>query len=192
MFIQNYGDKIQALNAATGDLIWEYQHELPELVTAGGNNLAKRNMAIYGDNLIFATSRRPHHRARRQDRQGRLGPADRRLDARAGATPAGPFVADGVIIQGMTSCGNAAAGRLLHHRPRRQDRQGTVARQHHRPRRPPEGNSWNGLPLESRFGASAWIAGSYDPDQNLVFDGVGQPYPWIAEMRGLLPEEARA
>ena len=57
LFIWNFGDKIQALNAATGDLIWEYKRELPEkLVTAGGNNLAKRNMAIYGNNLISATS----------------------------------------------------------------------------------------------------------------------------------------
>ena len=51
----------------------------------------------------------------------------------------------------------------------------------------PEGNSWNGVPLESRHGASAWIAGSYDPEQNLIFAGVGQPYPWNAEMSGLSP-----
>jgi alcohol dehydrogenase (cytochrome c) len=44
------------------------------------------------------------------------------------------------------------------------------------------------VPLESRFGASAWISGSFDPDQNLVFYGTGQPYPWIAEMRGTLPK----
>jgi alcohol dehydrogenase (cytochrome c) len=31
------------------------------------------------------------------------------------------------------------------------------------------------LLLESRFGASAWITGSYDPAQNLVFYGTGQP-----------------
>src|SRR5499426_908676 len=52
LFIYNYADKVQALNAATGDLIWEYRRNLPQpLITAGGNPLAKRNMAIYGDNL---------------------------------------------------------------------------------------------------------------------------------------------
>ena len=39
----------------------------------------------------------------------------------------------------------------------------------------PEGNTWNGLPLESRFGASAWIAGSYDPEQNLIFMALASP-----------------
>jgi alcohol dehydrogenase (cytochrome c) len=51
----------------------------------------------------------------------------------------------------------------------------------------PEGDTWNGLPLESRFGGSVWVSASYDPEQNLLFQGVGQPYPWIAEMSGLLP-----
>ena len=54
----------------------------------------------------------------------------------------------------------------------------------------PEGNSWNGIPLESRHGGSAWISGSYDPKQNLIFAGVGQPYPWISEINGLLPESS--
>jgi alcohol dehydrogenase (cytochrome c) len=39
----------------------------------------------------------------------------------------------------------------------------------------PNFDTWNGLPLESRFGASALITGSYDPAQNLVFYGTGQP-----------------
>ncbi len=38
------------------------------------------------------------------------------------------------------------------------------------------GDSWNGLPLEKRNGASVWTAGSYDPTLNLAFFGVGQTY----------------
>ena len=30
----------------------------------------------------------------------------------------------------------------------------------------PGGNSWNGLPLDKRNGASVWIPGSYDPVHN--------------------------
>src|SRR3984957_17559171 len=57
LFIFNWADKIQALNAATGDLIWEYKRDLPEKLLADfPNNLAKRNMAIYEDRLIVATS----------------------------------------------------------------------------------------------------------------------------------------
>src|SRR5215831_20657560 len=50
LFIFNYADKIQALDAATGDLIWEYKRDLPaKLVGDNGIVLAKRNMAIYED-----------------------------------------------------------------------------------------------------------------------------------------------
>ena len=89
LFIFNYGDKVQALNAKTGDLLWEYKRELPqELIDAGGNNLAKRNMAIYGDNLIFAASDAHDRVARRQDRPGRLGVRRPPTGRRAGAIPA--------------------------------------------------------------------------------------------------------
>src|SRR5258705_13371326 len=52
LFIFNYADKIQALDAANADLIWEYKPDLPaKLVAEAGNPLAKRNMAIYEDKL---------------------------------------------------------------------------------------------------------------------------------------------
>src|SRR5262249_34995408 len=57
LFIWNSGDKVQALNAATGDLLWEYRRDLPQaIMNKGGNTLARRNMALYGDKLIIATS----------------------------------------------------------------------------------------------------------------------------------------
>ena len=57
LYIWNYADKVQALNAATGDLIWEYRRDLPQtIIDQAGNNMAKRNMAIYQDKLVIATS----------------------------------------------------------------------------------------------------------------------------------------
>ena len=189
LFIWNFGDKIQALNAATGDLIWEYKRDLPEkLVTAGGNNLAKRNMAIYGNNLVSATS--DAHVIALDAKTGKIAWDYATADWSKGwRYTAGPFVADGVIIQGMTGCGNAQPGGcfITGHDPSNGKelwRVNTVAQPDQ-----PGGDTWNGLPVESRFGASAWIAGSYDPDQKVVFYGVGQPYPWIAEMRGTKPEK---
>ena len=40
----------------------------------------------------------------------------------------------------------------------------------------PGGDSWNGLPVEKRNGASVWVAGSYDSALNLAFFGVAQTY----------------
>ncbi len=49
--------KIQALDAATGDLLWEYVRKLtPRQLAGSGNQLTKRNMAIYGDYIISATA----------------------------------------------------------------------------------------------------------------------------------------
>jgi len=187
LFIFNYGDKVQALNAATGDLLWEYQRELPqELIDAGGNNLAKRNMAIYGDDIILATS--DAYIVALNAKTGQVDWEHQTADWTKGwRYTSGPFIADGTIIQGMTGCGNAEPGGCFI--TGNDPKDGTELWRVYTIARPgtPEGDSWNGLPLESRMGASAWISGSYDPDQNLVFQGVGQPYPWIAEMRGTLP-----
>ena len=157
----------------------------------GRNQLAKRNMAIYGDKLIIATS--DAHIVALDAKTGKVvwDHADRRLEQGL-ALHRRPVRRQRHDGPGHDRLRQRRAGRLLHHRPRRQDRRGAVARQHHRASATtPNCDTWNGLPLESRFGASAWISGSYDPEQNLVFYGIGQPYPWIAEMRGTLPREAR-
>jgi alcohol dehydrogenase (cytochrome c) len=96
------------------------------------------------------------------------------------------------VIQGMTGCGNAEPGGCFitgndAKTGRELWRVQTIAHPGD-----PNYDTWNGLPLESRFGASAWITGSYDPEQNLVFYGTGQPYPWIAEMRGTMPAKPGA
>jgi alcohol dehydrogenase (cytochrome c) len=187
LYIWNYADKVQALNGATGELIWEYKRDLPaKLVTEAGNNLAKRNMAIYDDKLLIATS--DAHVVALDAKSGKVVWDHATADWTKGwRYTGGPFVVNGKLIQGMTGCGNAEPGGcfITGHDIRTGEelwRVNTIAHPGD-----PNYDTWNGLPMESRFGASAWISGSYDPDQNLVFYGTGQPYPWIAEMRGTLP-----
>jgi alcohol dehydrogenase (cytochrome c) len=52
MFIHSYGDKVQALDAATGDLLWQYSRRLPLGVAPS----IKRSIALYGTRLYVATS----------------------------------------------------------------------------------------------------------------------------------------
>ncbi|MGV8989375.1 MAG: pyrroloquinoline quinone-dependent dehydrogenase [Cypionkella sp.] len=185
IYIQNSTHLIQALDGATGQLIWEYQYQLPDGVNPSG----ERSKAIYGDNLIIAT--RDAHILALNAKTGKLVWDQQVADFNKGwGYSSGPLVADGVIIQGMTNCGNAEPGGCFytgHDATSGKElwRLYTIARGD-----TPEGNSWNGIPLESRHGASAWITGSYDPDQNLIFAGVGQPYPWNAELSGLSPKSA--
>jgi alcohol dehydrogenase (cytochrome c) len=185
MFIQNSTHLIQALNAATGELLWEYQYELPDGVSPSG----ERSKALYGDDLIFAT--RDAHLVAVNAKTGELAWDQQVADYKKGwAYSSGPIVAEGVVIQGMTNCSNAQPGGCFitgHDAATGKElwRVHTIARGD-----TPEGNSWNGIPLEARHGASAWISGAYDPDQKLVFMGVGQPYPWNAELAGLQPKSS--
>jgi alcohol dehydrogenase (cytochrome c) len=192
LYVWNYADKVQALNGATGELIWEYKRDLPaKLVTEAGNNLAKRNMAIYDDKLLIATS--DAHVVALDAKSGKVVWDHATADWTKGwRYTGGPFVVNGKLIQGMTGCGNAEPGGCFitgHDIKTGEElwRVNTIAHPGD-----PNFDTWNGLPMESRFGASAWISGSYDPDQNLVFYGTGQPYPWIAEMRGTLPAKPGA
>ncbi len=187
LYIWNYADKVQALNGATGDLIWEYRRDLPQtIIDQAGNNMAKRNMAIYQDKLIVATS--DAHIVTLDLKTGKVIWDHQTADWKQGwRYTAGPFIVDGMILQGMTGCGNAEPGGcfISAHDMATGDEKWRVWTIAHPG--DPNDNTWNGVPLESRFGASAWVAGAYDPKQDLVFYGVGQPYPWIAEMRGTLP-----
>ncbi|KMK65110.1 PQQ-binding-like beta-propeller repeat protein [Puniceibacterium sp. IMCC21224] len=185
MYIQNSTHLIQALNAATGDLIWEYQYDLPDDVPPNG----ERSKSIYGDKLIIST--RDAHLIALDTKTGKLIWDQQVANSKFGfGFTSGSIIADGVIVQGMTGCSNAQPGGCFftgHDVETGEElwRVNTIARGD-----TPEGNSWNGIPLESRHGGSAWIAGSYDPEQKLIFAGVGQPYPWIAEISGLLPKSS--
>jgi alcohol dehydrogenase (cytochrome c) len=189
LYIHNNGDKIQALNAKTGDLIWEYARELPEAVVtslAGGNSASKRSIAIYGDNIIVATS--DVHIIALNAKTGELVWDQTVADFNKGwRYSGGPMIAGGTIIQGMTGCGGGQGGGcyITGHDPETGEQKWLV---HSVAQEGEEGDTWNGIPVNSRFGGSVWNSGSYDPDQGLVFYGVGQPYPWIAEMNGLLPK----
>jgi len=52
----------------------------------------------------------------------------------------------------------------------------------------PGGDSWNGAPVEHRFGGSVWLSGSFDPQLHLVYFGIGQTY----KTSTLLPRRAGA
>ena len=99
MYLANTGGIVQALDARTGDLIWEHHV---------GAEIAPRGLALYGNMLIFQSAG-----------EWAVRPQDARLialDARTGetvwnvempdvyATNSGPIVANGLLIQGMGTC----------------------------------------------------------------------------------------
>jgi alcohol dehydrogenase (cytochrome c) len=168
LFVFGYGDKVQALDAATGDLLWQYSRPLPQ----GMQPSVKRNLALYENRLYVPTS--DAHLVALDIKTGRVVWDHVIADHKMGFNiTGGPLVAKGKVMQGVG--GRAAGGNFI---AALDAKTGEEAWRFYTIARPgePGGNTWNGLPLEKRNGASVWTAGSYDPDLNLVFFGVAQTY----------------
>jgi hypothetical protein len=101
MFLTHPGNVIQALDAASGDLLWEYTYPYPtESRTLGGPT---RNIAIYGDKLYLATYDAAIVAI--DARTGREVWRTVKADFAKGYThTAGPVIADGVVVSGINGC----------------------------------------------------------------------------------------
>ena len=205
MFLPGPRGVIQALNAANGNLIWEYRPgitaamegsnavalgpdqlgaaAMPATAFAGVGRGVQKNIAIFGD-MIYAATENASIRA---------------IDARSGLlmweTPvadpalgyhyvAGPIVANGTLVTGINGCERYKDDVcfITGHDPLTGEekwRTDTVARPG-----TPGGDTWGDLPLRFRAGSDAWIAGSYDPEANLVYWGTAQAKPWARAVRG--------
>jgi alcohol dehydrogenase (cytochrome c) len=168
LFVHAYGDKVQALDAATGDLLWQYSRQLPR----DEQPSVKRAIAIYGDRLYVPTS--DVHVVALDVKNGQVV-WDQAIGNRKdgfGLTGA-PLVARGKVMVG--TIGRAAGGNVI---VALDAATGKEAWRFHVIARPgePGGGSWNGLSLDKRNGASVWIPGSYDAELNLAFFGPAQTY----------------
>jgi alcohol dehydrogenase (cytochrome c) len=168
LFVASSGDNIQALDAVTGDLLWQYSRVLP----SDARPEVRRNIAIYGERLFESTS--DDHVVALDVKTG-IAVWDMPVaDYHQGwQTTGGPLIAKGKVMIGIV--GQAPGGGAV---VALDVDTGKEAWRFHTIARPGEygGDSWNGLPLEKRSGASVWTAGSYDPALNLAFFGVGQTY----------------
>ena len=129
MYLTNPGNIIQALDARTGDVIWQYAREFPEGLNRGGSRL--RNISIYLDKLFIATGTLRWSRSTRGVRD-RLGASDR--GPRAGLHQLERADGDGRGRGQRHQRLLAVPGRqLLHHGARSRHRRGALADVHHRP-----------------------------------------------------------
>jgi alcohol dehydrogenase (cytochrome c) len=172
MYLINPGNVIQALDARTGDLIWEHE-------TGPDNGQDMRNIAIYGDKIIQATTD-----ARLVALDARTGEQVWETSIQEGnSNSSGPIVADGKVITGLASCAQYIEARCFisaHDANTGQPlwRFNTVAHAGE-----PGGNTWGELDNIYRQGGETWITGSYDPELNLTYWGTAQAKPWVPVSR---------
>ena len=170
---------VQALDAVTGDLLWDYRHPLEAPPVFNGGNM--RNLAIYGDKIFLATP--DAHIVALNATTGKVAWDRTTADYKLGyAYTSGPIVVKGKVVAGIRGCDHfkvtgmtdvcfisaldAETGREVW-------RTSTVARPGE-----PGGDTWGDLPLIYRAGGDAWIPGSYDPQTNLIYWATAQPKPW--------------
>jgi alcohol dehydrogenase (cytochrome c) len=168
LFVHGYGDRVQALDAATGDLLWQYSRRLPTGVAPS----VKRSLSIYGNRLYVPTS--DAHMVALDLKTGRVVWDHAVADPKAGyRMTGGPLIARGKVMIGTT--GRAEGGNFIAGLDAETGKEAwrfyTIARPGE-----PGGESWNATPLEKRNGGSVWIPGSYDPVQNLAFFAPGNTY----------------
>ena len=173
LYLFNPGNKIQALRADTGELIWEQ--------SLGGKAGTMRGMAIYKNNLIVNTP------------EGEIVAVNaangeeswRTVIADGFTNTSGPIVGNGKIFTGLSGCTtfdeqkcfvsayDADDGSLLW-------RFSTVAQAGE-----PGGDTWGGVDDLFRAGTDTWITPSFDAELNLVYIGVSQAKPWVAASRDM-------
>ena len=181
LFIES-GNAVEALDGAKGDLLWRYVRPLGDQLI-NGRESTMRGIAIYQDRVYAPTA--DGHMIALDVKTGKLvwdhevvvpltgvyahSNHDFRLDG-------APIIARGKVIIGVSlGITNPSGGCFIVGLDARTGEEvwrfNTIARPGQ-----PGGDSWNGAPVEQRFGASVWTGGSYDPKLNLVYFGTGNTY----------------
>jgi alcohol dehydrogenase (cytochrome c) len=182
LYIVNTGQVMQALDAASGNLIWETRIAFPPAAIRmpGG---PMRSIALYKDKLFLSTYDAAI--VALDARTGKQAWRTEKADYTKGFTQtSGPVVADGVVISGISGC-NQNRCFITGHDPdtgKELWRTSTIALAGD-----PNESTWARVAPEKRWGGETWMAGSYDPQLKLFYIGTAQAKPWAAVSRGMSP-----
>ncbi|CCD96166.1 putative Quinoprotein ethanol dehydrogenase [Bradyrhizobium sp. ORS 375] len=169
-----------AVDAKTGKQIWkskiEYPAETPRVVCCG---IINRGAALY-DGKVFRTTLDANVIAL-DAKTGKELWRQKAADIKEGySMTVAPLVADGVVLTGISGAEFGTRGFIDGWDPATGKH---LWRTHTVPTPDePGGDTWKGDTWKLG-GGSTWITGSYDPEQNTVFWGVGNPGPFNAAVR---------
>jgi alcohol dehydrogenase (cytochrome c) len=183
MYLGNPADVIQALDAATGELIWEYHLPQPPLdnfkATYGQR---KRSISLYGDKIYFMSW--DNSIVALEAATGKLVFRMRRGTDYAEANSSGPIAANGMIIAGST-CQIAGHGCYVTGHDARNGEELWRNDLIPHPGQPGD-ETWGGAPFEKRWMTGVWGHLTYDPDLDLVYYGSSGAGPASEAQRGTI------
>jgi alcohol dehydrogenase (cytochrome c) len=171
IYLASPSNIVQALDAKTGDLIWETRVGPNQAPGYGGI----RSIAIAEDKVFLPTS--DAHMVAIHARNGEIL-WDTPASDKPHPSTSGAIVIGGKVLMGLTGCAKFdGEGCYISafdiHSGKRAWRFYTIPREGQ-----PGSETWGNLPMNNRAGAETWLAGSYDPELNITYWGVAQAKPW--------------
>jgi len=184
MYVAGPGDKVIALDAVNGELLWEYRREMPSTPRGVlGQGHAVRNIAIYSDKVFLNTG--DAHVVALDARTGNVVWDTQTADRSHGFMyEAGPLVVQGKVISGLQGCDKfyqekCAITALDSESGKELWRTTTIAQPDD-----PAAKTWGDVSFLYRAGGDMWLSGSYNNDTNLIYWPVDQAKPWTRAARG--------
>ena len=189
IYVTGSYSRIWALDARTGERKWQYEARLPEgIITCC--DVINRGAALYGDKVYFGTLDAKLVALNKDT--GKVVWRKEIADYQAGYSISGaPMVVKDMIITGLSGgefgvvgrveARNPETGELIWSRPTIEGHMGTL----HGKELTMTGEknkTWPGDTWEHGGGAT-WNGGTYDPETNLIYFGIGNPAPWSPHLR---------
>ena len=183
MYLSMPGGVVHVLDAATGDFLWQYRHQMAKGFPPGGTGGIRGGIVLYEDKAYIHPQDGKIVAINVKD--GTKAFESSLYDAGDGHSPSSGtgLAIEGKIISGV-NCGKGArcfVGAIDARTGARAWRTYTTANPGE-----PGGDTWEGFPPEKRGGSSGnpWITGTYDPNLHLTFWGASQAKPWHRKSRG--------
>lgn len=177
MFVSTDRNRVIALNARTGDRLWEYQRPLPQDI----NQLhpTNRGVALYGDKVYFATTDAFLVALNASD--GKVAWEKAVEDYKTGYyMTLAPLIVKGKVIVGVAGGERGIRGFIQAF----DANSGNIVWKTYMVPAPnePGGNTWPADTYKTGA-ASVWVTGTYDPETNTAYYGTGNGGPWIGDLR---------
>lgn len=190
MFMSTNQNIVDAIDAKTGDLIWEYRPSLPQLPASWGYQInqarrQKQSIALYNDKVYLTQA--DAKIVALDAKTGKVVWQVQAFDTSKGYSfTVGPIAVNNKIIAAISGCSisGTAGGCFIGAWDAGDGHELWRFNTIDDPSNPEQEASWKGVPPENRWGGTPWTTGAYDPRTDTTFWGVGMPGPYSQLIRG--------